>query len=68
MTAQEFLDLSTKLSADLKHWVAEAGKDDSFSPTDLATLSAAAQIVERVTLREVQTKSQVPPDGPVLLS
>ncbi len=67
MTAQEFLDLSTKLAADMKNWVTEAGKDDSFSPTDLETLSAAANIVERVTLREAATKSEVPPDGQILL-
>ena len=67
MTAQEFLDLSTKLAADMKNWVTEAGRDDSLSATDLETLSAAARIVERVTLREAATKSDVPPDGQILL-
>ena len=61
MTAQEFLDLSTKLSADMTAWVAEAGKDKAFSPADLATLSAAARIVERVTLREIALKPDDPP-------
>jgi len=60
MTAQEFLDLSTKLSADLTAWVAEAAKDAAFSPADLATLSAAARIFERVTLKEIEIK----PDNP----
>ena len=66
MTAQEFLNLSTKLSADLSAWIAEAGKDDAFSPADLAALSAAAQIVERVTLRESMTKPDNPP-GQILI-
>lgn len=61
MTAQEFLELSTRLSADMSAWVAEAGKDKAFSPADLATLSAAARIVERVTLREATTKQDDPP-------
>lgn len=60
MTASEFLDLSTKLAADMKAWVAEAGKDEGLSPADLATLSAATQVVERVTLREVQIKPGEP--------
>jgi len=56
MTAQEFLDLSTKLFNDMKAWVAEASKDDTLVPSDLAMLEAAMKIVERVTLREVETK------------
>ena len=66
MTAQEFIALSTKLSTDMTAWIAEAGKDDAFSPADLATLSAAAQIVERVTLRESMTKRDNPP-GQILI-
>jgi ribosome-binding protein aMBF1 (putative translation factor) len=56
MTAKEFLDLSTKLFGDMKAWVAEAAKDDGLSPSDLAMLNASMKIVERVTLREVETK------------
>ncbi|HMJ87502.1 MAG TPA: hypothetical protein VK504_30200 [Vicinamibacterales bacterium] len=56
MTAQEFLDLSTKLFHDMKAWVAEASKDDTLAPSDLAMIEAAMKIVERVTLREVETK------------
>jgi hypothetical protein len=57
MTAQEFLDLSTKLCSDMKAWVAEGGKDNALSLDDLATLTAATQIVERVTLGEAEVKS-----------
>ena len=67
MTAKEFLDLSTKLVADLQAWVVEAGKDNSLSPADLETIRVASQIVERVTLREVNTKSEEDPDGHILL-
>ena len=59
MTAKEFLDLSTKLFSDMKAWVAEAGKDNALSLDDLATLTAATKIVERVTLREAETKPDV---------
>jgi hypothetical protein len=59
MTAKEFLDLSTKLFGDMKAWVAEAGKDNGLSPADLATLTAATEIVERVTLREAETKPNI---------
>ena len=51
----------------MKNWVTEAGKDAGFSTNDLETLSAAAKIVERVTLHEAATKSEVPPDGQILL-
>ncbi len=56
MTAQEFLALSTKLFTDMKAWVAEASKADTLAPSDLAMIEAAMKIVERVTLREVETK------------
>ena len=59
MTASEFLDLSTKLFNDMKAWIAEAGKDDILSASDLALINASMKIVERVTLREVALK----PDG-----
>ena len=59
MTAQEFLDLSTRLCSDMKAWVAEAGRDHALSLDDLATLTAATQIVERVTLREAEDKPNI---------
>ena len=52
MDARQFLDLSTKLFADLKRWVEEAGAHHALSPSDLALLRQAMGIVERVTLRE----------------
>ena len=57
MTSQEFLDLSTKLCNDLKSWLAEAGKDESLSPDHLATLNSTIEIIDQVTLREVQKKA-----------
>ncbi len=56
MTAQEFLNLSTALFKDMKAWVAEAAKDSTLSPADLAMLNAAIKIVERVTLKEAAIK------------
>ena len=56
MTAQEFLNLSTKLFNEMKAWVAEASKADTLVPSDLAMLEAAMKIIERVTLNEVETK------------
>ena len=56
MTAKEFLDLSTKLFNDMKAWIAEASKDDSLSVSDLAMLNASMKIIERVTLKEAETK------------
>lgn len=58
MTAKEFLDLSTKLFADMKAWIAEAAKDDTLSKSDLAMLSASMKIIERVTLKEVDIKPE----------
>jgi hypothetical protein len=52
MTAQQFIDLSTKLFNDMKAWVAEAGKHDGLSPSDVATLEASMKVIERVTLKE----------------
>jgi hypothetical protein len=43
----------------MKAWVAEAGKDNGLLLDDFATLTAATQIVERVTLREAQTKPDI---------
>jgi hypothetical protein len=59
MTSQEFLDLSTKLCKDLKDWVAEAGKDDTLSAEYLAHLNSTIEIIDQVTLREVQKKAQL---------
>ena len=56
MTAKEFLDVSTKLFNDLKVWIAEASKDEALSASDLAMLNASMKIVERVTLKEAETK------------
>ena len=57
LTAKEFLDVSTKLFADMKLWIAEASKDDALSASDLAMLNASMKIVERVTLKEVEVKA-----------
>ena len=40
----------------MKAWIAEAAKDDALAPSDLALLNAAAKVVERITLREVEVK------------
>jgi hypothetical protein len=66
MTAQEFIDLSTKLFKDLKVWVAAAGEDGNLSPADLETIRAATEIVERVTLREAAAAPD-PTGGPIIL-
>lgn len=58
MTAKEFLDVSTKLFTDMKLWIAEASKDDALSVSDLAMLNASMKIIERVTLREAETKPE----------
>jgi hypothetical protein len=58
MTSQEFLDLSTKLCKDLKDWLVEAGKDDSLSPEYLANLNSTIEIIDQVTLRELQKKPE----------
>ena len=58
MTAKEFLDISTKLFADMKIWIAEAGKDDALSASDLAMLKASMKIIERVTLNEADIKPE----------
>jgi len=56
VTAQEFLNLSTSLFRDMKDWIAEAAKDNTLSPSDLAMLEASMKIVERVTLKEAASK------------
>jgi hypothetical protein len=56
MTAQEFLDLSTRLAKDMKEWIVEAGKDGVISAEYLATLNSAAEIIEQVTLKDVRAK------------
>ena len=58
MTAQEFLNLSTSLFRDMKDWIAEAAKDSTLSPSDLAMLNASMKIVERVTLKEAAVKPE----------
>ena len=66
MTAQEFIDLSTKLFKDLKAWVVAAGEHGNLSPTDLETIRTATEIVDRVTLREAAAAPD-PPSGPTIL-
>jgi hypothetical protein len=56
MNAQEFLTLSTALFRDMQAWIAEAAKDNTLSPSDLAMLEASMKIVERVTLKEAAVK------------
>jgi len=58
VTAKEFLEISTKLFADMKTWIAEAAKDDALSASDLAMLEATMKIVERVTLKEASAKPE----------
>jgi len=58
MTAKEFLDISTKLFTDMKIWIIEAAKDDALSASDLAILNASMKIVERVTLKEAESKPE----------
>ncbi len=65
MTPEEFIDLSTRLVADLQAWVVEVGKEDGLSAADLETLQTATHIVERVTLREAQEPP--PTGGPTML-
>ena len=59
MTTQQFIDLSTKLFNDMKAWVAEAGRNDSLSPSDLATLEASMKVIERITLREADVTPDI---------
>ena len=65
MTPEEFVDLSTRLVADLRAWVLEVGKEDRLSAGDLETLQAATRLVERVTVREAQEPP--PTGGPIML-
>lgn len=58
MTAKEFLEISTKLFADMRVWIAEAARDDGLSASDLAMLEATMKIVERVTLKEASVKPE----------
>ena len=39
-------------------WIAEAAKDNTLSPSDLAMLEASMKIVERVTLKEAAIKPE----------
>jgi hypothetical protein len=56
LTAQEFLDISTKLFADMKVWIEEASREGSLSASDLAMLDASMKIVERATLKGAEIK------------
>jgi hypothetical protein len=56
MTAAEFVALSTTLVKDINLWVAEASRDGSLSPGDLALLEAALSVISKVTIKEAETK------------
>ena len=58
MTAKEFLDVSTKLFADMKVWIEEASKVGALSASDLAMLNASMKIVERATLSAADVKPE----------
>jgi hypothetical protein len=58
MTSQEFVALSVKLFNDMKTWIEEASKGESLSPSDLALLNSAINILERVTLLEADRKPE----------
>ena len=58
MTAKEFLDVSTKLFADMKLWLAEASRTETLSQSDLAMLNTAMRIVERATLQAADVKPE----------
>ena len=58
MTAKEFLDVSTKLFADMKVWISEVSKEGALSASDLAMLNAAMKIVERATIETAGDKPQ----------
>jgi hypothetical protein len=56
MTPQAFLDLSTRLCQDMKAWIIEAGKDQTLSVEHLAVLNSAIEIIDQVTLKDVQAR------------
>ena len=58
MTAKEFLDVSTKLFADMRVWIGEASKVGALSSSDLAMLNASIKIVERATLEAADAKPE----------
>jgi hypothetical protein len=58
LSAKEFLDVSTKLFADMKLWIEEASKEGSLSASDLAMLHASMKIVERATLKAADIKPE----------
>ena len=57
MTPQAFLALSTRLSIDLKDWIAAAHQDGVLSQSDLGLLESASKIVERATLKDIEGKT-----------
>jgi hypothetical protein len=56
MTAAEFVALSTTLVRDINVWVAEASRDGSLSPGDLALLEATLNVISKITIKEAETK------------
>ncbi len=58
MTSKQFLNLSTRLCNDMRQWLAEVGKDHAISPEYLSTLNSAIEIIDQVTLKDVQVKDE----------
>ena len=41
---------------DISAWVAEASRDGSLTPGDLALIEAALNVISQVTIKEAETK------------
>ena len=57
MTPQAFLALSTRVCTDLKDWIAAAHGDGVLSESDLGLLETSVKIIERATLKDIESKS-----------
>ncbi len=63
MDTKDFVELSTRVTKDLKAWVDQAQMRHELSADQLTTIDAAALIVEGITLRVVRdTLPAVPVD------
>jgi len=60
MKIQALLELSTRLVTDLKQWSEEATHRDVILPEELTALQAAAEIVDRVTVKAVAEGPDAP--------
>jgi hypothetical protein len=60
MNKQALLDLATRLVKDLKEWSEEATHRDVISPEELTVLQAAAETVDRVTVKAVAEGPDAP--------